>query len=72
MVDAHDVDTCSSSSEVVVVQWATALVTRTNGKDNSREREVRETLVRAIHGRARVQGCTTTMAAMVVVQCRLT
>ena len=38
MVDVHDVDTCSSSSEAVVVQWATALVTRTNGKDNSRER----------------------------------
>lgn len=50
MVDVHGTDERSSAGEAVAVQWAMALVTRTYDKDNSREREVREALVRAIHG----------------------
>ena len=52
MVNAHGVDACFSADEAVVVQLVVALVTRTYGKDNLREREVGEALVRDGHGRA--------------------
>ena len=68
---AHSADTRSSTNEAVAVQWAMALASRTYGEDKPREREVREALVGAGHGRDRARQCTMTMVATVAVQCGL-
>lgn len=72
MADTHGIDACSSTDEVVAIQWAMTLASRTYGKDKAMVREVRETLVGASHGRTQVRRCTATMAAMVAAQCGLT
>ena len=49
MAGVNGADACFGADEVVAVQWAVALASRTYGEDKPREREVREALVRASH-----------------------
>ena len=52
MVGTHGADACSGAVEVVVVQRAMALASRTYGEDKPTEREVGEAMVGASHERA--------------------
>ena len=68
----YDADTHSNADKAVAVQQAVALAYRTYDKEKPREREVREALVGADHGRARAWRCTVAMAATAMGQCGLT